>query len=183
MRLMLMGLVLYLLAPWPSHAEDLRLLSVGMRARVSEVTVLGAVAPESFQEYDAVVNFGLPLGRYSRSGWGAGTRLVASVGALQGTGETALVVSLIPVLALGSQDGRFTLDMGIGGALLSKYRFGTQNYGGPFQFALTLGAGVPLYERLGLGYRYMHYSDAGINGPNTTGADFHMIEFTYRLDK
>jgi hypothetical protein len=181
LRLALMGLVLCLLAPWPSRAEDLRLLSVGMRARVSGVTVLGDVQPEAFQEYDAVVNFGLPWGRYSQSGWGAGTRLMASVGALRGVGETALVVSLIPVLALGSQDGRLTLDMGIGGALLSKYRFGTQDYGGPFQFALTLGAGVPLYERLGLGYRFLHYSDAGVNGSHTTGADFHMVEFTYRF--
>lgn len=34
---------------------------------------------------------------------------------------------------------------------------------------------------LGLGYRFLHYSDAGINGSNTTGADFHMVEFTYRF--
>lgn len=180
-RLALMGLVLCLLAPWPSRAEDLRWLSVGMRARVSEETVLGDVQPEAFQEYDAVASFGLPWGRYSQSGWGAGTRLMASAGALRGAGETALVISLIPVLALGSQDGRFTLDLGIGGALLSKHRFGTQDYGGPFQFALTLGAGVPLYERLGLGYRFLHYSDAGIYGSHTTGADFHMVEFTYRF--
>lgn len=180
-RLALMGLVLCLLAPWPSRAEDLRLLSVGMRARVSGATVLGDVQPEAFQEYDAVASFALPWGRYSQSGWGAGTRLMASAGALRGAGETALVVSLIPVLALGSQDGRLTLDLGIGGALLSKHRFGTQDYGGPFQFALTLGAGVPLYERLGLGYRFLHYSDAGIYGSHTTGADFHMVEFTYRF--
>jgi lipid A 3-O-deacylase PagL len=180
-RLVLMGLVLCLLAPWPSRAEDLRLLSVGMRARVSGATALGDVQPEVFQEYDALVSFGLPWGHYSQSGWGAGTRLMASAGALRGAGKTALVVSLIPVLALGSQDGRLTLDMGIGGALLSKHRFGTQDYGGPFQFALTLGAGVPLYERLGLGYRFLHYSDAGINGSHTTGADFHMVEFTYRF--
>ena len=181
MRLALMGLVLCLLAPWPIRAEDLRLLSVGMRARVSGATVLGDVQPEAFQEYDAVASFGLPWRRYSQSGWGAGTRLMASAGALRGAGETALVVSLIPVLALGSQDGRFTLDLGIGGALLSKHRFGTQEYGGPFQFALTLGAGVPLYERLGLGYRFLHYSDGGMYGAHTIGADFHMVELTYRF--
>lgn len=28
---------------------------------------------------------------------------------------------------------------------------------------------------------FYSYSDAGINGPDTTGADFHMIEFSYRL--
>jgi len=180
-RLALMGLVLCLLAPWPSRAEDLRLLSVGVRAGVSGATVLGDGQPEAAHEYDAVATFALPWGRYSQSGWGVGTRLMASAGAFRGAGETALVVSLIPVLALGSQDGRFTLDLGIGGALLSKRRFGTQDYGGPFQFALTLGVGVPLYERLGLGYRFLHYSDGGSNGPHTTGADLHMVEFTYRF--
>jgi len=174
-------MIVVLLAPWPSRAEDLRLLSVGLRGRFSEATVIGDVPPEDFQEYDAVATFGLPWRRYSESGWGAGTRLMASAGALRGAGETALVVSLIPVLALGSQDGRFTLDLGIGGALLSKHHFGTQDFGGPFQFALTLGVGVPLYERLGVGYRFLHYSDAGTNGSHTTGVDFHMIEFIYRF--
>ena len=164
-----------------SAAQDLRLLSVALRARVTESTVLGKAQPESFQEYDAVVNIGLPWERYSLSGWGVGTRLMGSAGVLRGAGETALVASLIPMLAFGSQDGRFTLDMGAGGALLSRDRFGTQDYGGPFQFALTLGAGVPLYQRLGLGYRFLHYSDAGVNGSDTIGADFHMVEFSYRF--
>jgi hypothetical protein len=175
------AMVVAFLAPWPSRAEDFPLLSVGVRARVSGQTVFGDVAPEEFHEYGAAATFGLPWGRYSGSGWGAGTRLMASAGALRGAGETALAVSLIPVLALGSQDGRFTLDLGMGGALLSKHRFGTQDFGGPFQFALTLGVSIPLYERLGVGYRFLHYSDAGINGPNTTGTDHHMIEFTYRF--
>lgn len=179
--LFIVAMIVFFLAPWPSRAEDLRLLSVGMRARVSEATVIGDVAPEEFQEYDAAATFGLRWGRYSESGWGAGTRLMASAGTLRGTGETALVVSLIPLLALGSQDGRFILDLGIGGALLSKHQFGSQDFGGPFQFALTLGVSVPLYERLGVGYRFLHYSDAGIYGSHTTGVDFHMIEFTYRF--
>jgi hypothetical protein len=175
----LMGLVLCLLFPWPGHAGDLSLLSVGLRARVSGATVLGAVQPEEFQEYDAVVSLGLPGEIYSRSGWGMGTRLMISAGILQATGKTALIGSLIYMLAFGSQDGRYTLDMGMGGALLSKHHFGTQDYGAPFQFALTVGAGVPFYRRLGLGYRYLHYSDGAIHGPGTTGADFHMVEVTY----
>jgi hypothetical protein len=171
--------VCLLAAPRPSRAEYLHLLSVGMRARVFGATVIGDVQPEEFQAYDVTANFGLPWGRYSQSGWGAGTRLMASAGVLLGAGETAPVVSLIPLLALGSQDGRLTLDLGIGGALLSKHRFGEQDFGGPFQFALTLGARFPIYKRLGLGYRFLHYSDAGIYGDHTTGADFHMVEFTY----
>ncbi|WP_074749335.1 acyloxyacyl hydrolase [Halomonas caseinilytica] len=31
-----------------------------------------------------------------------------------------------------------------------------------------------------MGYRFLHYSDAGVNGPDTNGANFHMIEFSYR---
>jgi hypothetical protein len=143
--------------------------------------VLGEVQPEAFQEYDAVVSVGLPWDRYSQSGWGVGTRLLASAGALHGAGKTALVVSFIPVLALGRQDGRLTFDLGAGGALLSKHRFGQQDYGGAFQFALTLGLGVPLSERLGVGYRFLHYSDAGIYGGHTIGADFHMVELIYRF--
>jgi len=181
MRCALMGLLLCLLAPWPSRAEDLRLLSVGVRAHIFGGTVLGDVQPEEFDEYDAAASFALPWERYSPSGWGYGTRFMVSAGALRGAGDTALVVSLIPVLALGSQDGRFKLDLGAGGALLSKHEFGVQDYGGPFQFALTLGVGVPLYERLGVGYRYLHYSDASFYGTYTTGADFHMLEFTYRF--
>jgi len=174
-------LLAWCIFPLPSWADDLRLHSVGVRAYVSGGTVLGEDSSEEFEEFDAVATFSLPWERYSESGWGAGTRLMASAGAFRGAGETALVVSLIPVLALGSQDGRFTFDLGVGGALLSKHRFGTQDFGGAFQFALTTGVNVPIYERLGVGYRFLHYSDAGMHGSHTTGADLHMIEFTYRF--
>jgi len=180
-RLALIGLVLCVLAPWPGRAENMRWLSIGVRGGFSSADVLGDVAPEEFEAYDAVASFVLPLERYSASGWGVGTRLLAGAGVLRGAGDTALVVSLIPALALGSRDGRFSLDLGAGGALLSRHQFGTQDFGGPFQFALTLGAGFPIYRRLGLGYRFQHYSDAAINGSDTTGADLHMVELTYRF--
>jgi hypothetical protein len=159
----------------------LSLQSVSIRARFSSIDVLGGVATEEFKEYDMAANFRLPWAWYSQSGWGAGIRLMASAGVLYSDGDNALVVSLIPLIALGSQDGRFTLDMGAGGALLSRHRFGMQDFGGNFQFALTAGVGVPLFARLGVGYRFLHYSDAGIYGPNNTGADLHMLELIYRF--
>ena len=55
-----------LLAPTQSYSEDLDLQSLSMRARVSEHTVLGKVAPEEFEEYDVAVNFALPWQSYSR---------------------------------------------------------------------------------------------------------------------
>ncbi|MFG0253060.1 MAG: acyloxyacyl hydrolase [Phycisphaerales bacterium JB038] len=171
-----------LLAIPPSAADNLELQSLSLRARISEKTLLGDEAPEDFEEYDLSANVALPWEHYATSGWGMGTRLMASAGLLRGVGENALVVSVIPEVTLGSQDGRFLLDLdlGVGGALFGRHRFGTQDYGGPFQFALTLGIGGPLYGQLGIGYRFLHYSDAGVNGSDTTGADFHMIEFRYR---
>lgn len=170
-----------LLIPGPGYSDELGLQGLSIRARVSEKTLIGKKAPEDFKEYDVSANFHLPWESYSTSGWGMGSRLMASGGLLRGVGESGLVVSLIPELTLGSEDGRFVLDLGVGGALFSKWRFGTQDYGGPFQFALTSGVAVPLYGKLGLGYRFLHYSDAAVNGTDTIGADFHMIEFSYRF--
>ena len=179
--LALTSLVLCGLAPWPSQAEELYLHSIGVRASVGGGRVLGDEQPEAFREYDVLASIRLPWERYHPSGWGVGTRLLASAGVLQGAQNNAFVFSFIPVLAVGSQDGRFVLDLGAGGALLSRYTFENQDYGGHFQFALTVGVSVPLYGRLGVGYRFMHYSDAGIHGKHTIGADFHMVEFVYRF--
>jgi len=178
---LLLTFICCLLVPRLSHSENLSLQSLSVSARVSEKTILGEDAPEDFKAYDVAVNFGLPWKSYSPSGWGMGTRLMVSGGVLRGAGETGLVASVIPELTLGSEDGRFTLDLGVGGALFSRHTFGTQDFGGTFQFALTLGVSVPLYKKLGVGYRFMHYSDAAVHGDDTTGADFHMIEFNYRL--
>ncbi|MBR9980827.1 MAG: acyloxyacyl hydrolase [Desulfatitalea sp.] len=158
-----------------------RLISVSVRATFSGTDIIGDEAPESFREYGVSANFGLPWTWYSPAGWGVGTRLMASAGALHATGETGLVVSLIPIVAFGRQDGKLSLDMGAGGAALSRDHFGTQDLGGWFQFALTAGAGVFLSEQLGVGYRFLHYSDAGIHGPHSTGADMHMLELLFRF--
>ena len=167
--------------PGPSCAEDFRLLSFGVRAGGTGVNVLGNKPPQDFQAFDVVTNFGLPWERHYDSGWWIGTRLMANAGALRAAGQTAFVASLVPVVVLGEPKGRFTLDFGAGGAVLSRHRFGVQEFGGPFQFALTLGVTVPLYDRLSVGYRFQHYSDATLYGSNTMGADLHMIEFTYRF--
>ncbi len=180
-RGLLLTVICGLLAPSLTYAEVFSLQSLSMRARVSEEPVFGEDPSEDFEAYDGAANLALPWQRHLTADWQIGTRLMASAGGLRGAGENALVVSLIPELTLGRDDGRFTLDMGAGAALFSRYRFDTQDFGGPFQFAVTLGVGWPLYKKLGLGYRFLHYSDAGLHGSGTTGADFHMIELSYRL--
>ena len=169
------------LAPAPSRAFDVDLVSVGIRARVSSQDVLGKDQPDPFYEYDVWAAIRLPWQRYSTSGWGVGTRLLTSAGYLEGAGSGALVVSVILVVALGTRDGRFTVDLGAGLAVLSQSKFADQDFGGPVQGALTFGVSIPVYRQYGVGYRYMHYSDWGAYGPNTIGADLHMVELIYRF--
>lgn len=172
---------LCLFVPMPCHADDIRLLSVGIRAGITGASVIGEEQQQTFREADVVAQVGLPWGWYSQSGWGVGTRLLVSAGALNGGGDTGFITSLVPVLAFGSRDGRFSLDAGVGGALLSHHHFGKQDFGGPFQVTATVGVSVPLFDHLGVGYRFQHYSDATLYGSDSRGADFHMIEFTYRF--
>jgi hypothetical protein len=90
-------------------------------------------------------------------------------------------VSVVPLVALGTQDGRFTIDVGAGLAVLSQSEFADQDFGGLVQGALTFGVTFPVYKRFGLGYRFMHYSDWGAYGPTTIGADLHTVELIYRF--
>jgi hypothetical protein len=170
-----------LLACGTAAALDDDLLSASVQARIGERTVLGQDSPESFKEYDLRASLRTRWERPLAGGLSVGMRWLASVGAFEGVGQWAAVASLVPVLALGTDDRRFTLDGGIGLALLSKHHFGQQDLGGPLQFALTAGLEGPVYRRIGLGYRFMHYSDAGAWGPHTIGADLHMAGLTYRF--
>lgn len=170
-----------LFIPSPGYSENMSLQSLSLRGRFSSNDLLGATATESFKAYDFSANFDLPWNNCTNSGLCMGAHLFAVAGIMEGAGENALVASLTPALALGREDGRFIFDAGAGGAFLSRHRFGTQDFGGHFQFSLTVGIGVTLHEKLGVGYRYQHYSDAGIYGPGNVGVDMHMIELIYEL--
>lgn len=149
--------------------------------RVGEQTVLGAEAPESFTAYDLRAWWPLPVERPLALRLRLGTRLLASAGLFEGAGQTAAVVSAIPLATLGTAGGRWLADAGAGLALLSEHRYAEQDFGGPLQFALTAGLEAPLWRRLGIGYRFMHYSDAGGYGEHTIGADLHMLGLSWRF--
>lgn len=162
-------------------AQAIEVESIGARVRVGGERVIGVEQPERFEEVDVSATWKLPWSRYGTSGWGVGSRLLTSAGWMRGASDSAVVLSALPLLALGSEDGRYSLDMGLGAAWLSRHRFSQQDFGGHLQFALTAGLSVPLHRRWGVGYRFMHYSDAGLYGEHTIGADFHMIELNYRF--
>jgi len=175
----LLCLVLLLVTPASTLAGDYRLLNVGVRGGVNGLPVLGKHEHEDFQQYDLFATASLPFSKYWESGWGFSTRLMGTAGALTAAGDTGFVGSIVPLLALGPKDSILSLDAGVGAALISRYKFGEQNFGGVFEFVLTFGLRVPVYRGLGVGYRFAHMSDATIYGSSSRGVDMHMLELTY----
>ena len=155
------------LAPAPSRVFDVDLASVGIRARVSSDDVLGKEQPEAFYEYDVWAAIRLPWQRYSTSDWGVGTRLLTSAGYLEGGGSSALVVSVIPVVALGTRDGRFTVDLGAGLAVLSQSEFaepgfrrtcpGRADFRCGYSALPAVRRGLPVHALLRLGSLRAHH--------------------------
>jgi hypothetical protein len=162
----------------PGHADEFRLLNVGIRGGVDGPNVFGGDEKESFQQYDIFATAALPWTWYSRSGWDVAPRLMGTAGALIGAGEAGFVGSLVPLVAVGPRDSALALDLGVGAAVLTRHKFGVQNFGGAFQIVITFGLRVPVYRGFGVGYRMQHLSDAKIYGEGT-GADLHMLELSW----
>jgi hypothetical protein len=158
----------------PASASTFELLNAGIQTRISETTFLGKDAPESFAEHDLTAIFRTPWEHAITPRLSFAVRLFASAGVLDGPDGMAAVATAIPLLAFGTPDGRFALDAGVGLGLLGEHEWGQQDFGGPAQFAITFGVQAPVYRRLGAGYRFMHYSDAGLYADDTVGADLHM---------
>ena len=115
-------------------------------------------------------------------GWDIGARMNASVGALYGQHEIGAMGTLVPTLAIGDTDNVFSVEGGVGVALLSKWEFGgVEDFGGPLQFILDVGVNYRVTKHFGLGYRFQHWSDGGIYGGDNRGVEMHMFEFSYRF--
>jgi hypothetical protein len=174
-------LLLCVAASGPAHAWTPELLSLALRSKVSEERVLGKEQTLSFNAHDLAATLRLPWEGGSWAGWDVGARLMASAGVLRGAGDSTLLLSAVPTLALARTDLPITVELGAGLALLGKHDYAGQDYGGHLQFALAVGLSLPVHRRIGIGYRFMHYSDAGAYGRHSIGADFHMVELSYRF--
>jgi hypothetical protein len=163
-----------------SIAGEVRLESFALRGGFSGGSPIGEEEQLYFQQADVALTARLPWEWEIASGWVLGTRLLTSAGVLRGAQENNAVFTLVPLdVAFGRKDGLITIDMGGGGALLSDYKFGPQNFGGPFQFVWTFGVSSRFAGPFGAGYHFQHYSDATIYGSQSRGADLHLFEIIY----
>jgi hypothetical protein len=164
-------------------AEESSVISIGPRIGFSGKTPLvGKQQKENFRLYDLAALFRLPwqvpLGHTS---WKLETRLIASAGALEGGGDTGLMATLVPDIALTAWEGHMSFDVGAGLGVFSRYHFGGQDFGGPVQIVATIGITVSPIAHAYAGFRLHHFSDAGVYGPTALGVDMYIVEFGYRF--
>ena len=161
-------------------AAELRLESLAVRGGFSGSSVIGEEQQTDFNQVDLALAARLPWEWNVGTGWIIKTRLLTSAGVLRGSQETNGVFTLVPLdVIFGRKDGLLSIDMGVGVALLTDYKFGEQNFGGPFQFVWTWGATSRFAGPFGVGYHFQHYSDATIYGSESRGVDLHLFEIIY----
>lgn len=178
----LTGVIFLTLVPIPGSAEETSLMRIGPRLGLSGQTFLGKEQKYNFRLYDVAAVFRLPWAwPLGDTGWRIETRLITSAGAISGAGETGLMATIIPTLALTSEKGTFTLDGGAGPGFFSNYKFGNQNFGGPVQVVATVGAGVNILAHGYAGLRLQHFSDATLYNQSSLGVDMYLIEIGYRF--
>lgn len=181
LRVVMVWLVLLLATPPLIRADEIHLESIGLRGGASGSSPIGKKETQYFKEYDLMANWTLPWGWYSDSGWGVGTRLMGSVGALGASDDTAFIATIVPGVVLGKKDGWLSLEVGAGVALLSQHHFANQEIGGSFQIVGDIALRAKVYRGIGVGYWFHHLSDASLYGDKGRGFDLHMIELSYRF--
>ncbi len=163
----------------PTWGEEFEWTSVGLRGAMNfKDAGLPPGEKVDFEQFDVVGTLGFPGSWDVPWDWRARYQLTTTAGALRGDGDTGFISTMIGGIALTKNRWRTSFDFGLGGALLSKWKFGRQNVGGPFQFIAHGGLLFHLSGNFVAGYRFHHMSDGTIYG-NNRGVDLHMLELRY----
>jgi len=166
--------------PSSARSGDLKLESFQLRGGFSGASPIGEEQKTTYTQADAVLAVRLPWEWEVSSGWVFRTRLLGSAGVLRGAQENNGIFTIVPLdVAFGRKDGLVTVDIGGGGALLTDHKFGSQDFGGPFQFVWTFGITSRFAGPFGAGYHFQHYSDATLYGSDSRGVDLHLFEVIY----
>ena len=167
----------------PCLAGDIAFQSIGPRIGLSrETPLLGKRQTESFRMADVSAVFTLPWSwPLGGSAWSLETILTASAGLLEAAGDSSLMMTAVPGLALNGWEGLVSFDAGAGAGFFSRDKFGEQDLGGPVQIAATMGVRINPFAHAYTGIRGQHFSDAGLYGPSSLGVDLFILELGYRF--
>jgi hypothetical protein len=166
-----------------SLAGDITLLNIGPRYGFSlNEPLLGKRQTESFTLVDVAATLKLPWSwPLGWSPWSVETRLITSAGALSAAGDTGFIAAVQPDVALTGWNDLVSIDVGVGLALLGRQHYGSQDFGGPVQFGLTMALQIHPITHAFAGFRFQHFSDAGMYGSDSLGIDLYLIEVGYRF--
>ena len=166
-----------------SYSGEIALEAIGFRGGLNSDTIgIPPTEKEDFVEYDVFAAVKLPGHWKYDSGWEVGFRLTSSMGLLRGGGDKGFISTISPGIVFRKPEWRLTIDGGPGVAFLSQEKYGTQDIGGPFQIVGHGGLTIDLTDKIAIGWRFHHISDAGLYGGKNRGVDLHLYELSYTFD-
>lgn len=132
----------------------------------------------NFQEVDAFGGMYLPWLWGSQDGLHLKPRVEGSAGWLDNRGDGGFIGTVGPVLEL--RKGRFplTLEGGVSLCVLSRSDFPDKNLGGWFEFVDHVGLNWHITDKIILGWRYQHMSNAGFYRRNP-GLNLQMLSVSF----
>jgi hypothetical protein len=133
---------------------------------------------ESFTQADLLAAYRLPWQWQLGDSLNLGTRATAAAGVLDGGGDTALLGSIGLELVFDLDESPLEIRFGGQGTLMSRYKFGDEDFGGAFQFTTYIGLDYPILKRLNAMALAQHMSNGGIYSKNP-GVNFVMLGLRY----
>jgi hypothetical protein len=179
--LTLVALIITVSQGWCSD-EDQGWNAVGIRGGLSATS-----RRQFFHQYEAFASYGLPWSMRNDSGWGVALQANGALGALHAAEKTGFIGAVGPGLIFDKAGGK-GVALEIGGDLnfLSQYNFGAVDLNGNVLFDGHVGVmyrfcGGPGGGGPGIGYRFQHMSNGGLNGKRNTGLDLHMLALSWHF--
>ncbi|MBT3311581.1 MAG: acyloxyacyl hydrolase [Desulfobacterales bacterium] len=172
--LIVLIILLFLVVPQFVIAEDSDWLSVGVRGGPSAID-----KDENFNMLDVFLVYGLPWSLNLTSNIALNTRVNASLGVMEGGGDTGVIATAGPGFVIERAGGRFQLDIGGGFVLMSEDVYGNQDFDEKTQLYCHIGFNYLIDRNWITGYKFYHLSNAGFHDKNP-GLDYHLFEISYR---
>jgi lipid A 3-O-deacylase len=157
------------------HADAPDFLSVGARGGFSF-----NAGNHRFSQSEAFADFDLPWQWNFYSDWRLQPRIDVSTGYLGNQTTSAFIGTAGPLLELRKGNFPLALEGGSSPTVISRYRFGSTDFGGGFQFTSHIGLTWYITDHLSMGCRFQHMSNAGLAKPNP-GLNVGMLELSYHF--
>ncbi len=165
--------LVFVVAAWSCPAQDF--LTLGARGGISF-----NVPAHRFDQIEGFADFDLPWHWDFFSNWRLQPRADLSAGWLNNQHSSAFIGTAGPLLEVRPGKFPLALEAGTSPTVLSRYRFGGTDFGQRFQFTTHVGLVWYLTDRVSVGCRFQHMSNAGLASPNP-GLNLEMRELSYHF--